>query len=96
MGSFLRFFVGFDLCAMLMWLAFLPLLLVPVAPLVWLLMVAIGVAPMTWAGLLFNWIILSVMFAVYLIYRRIQANWRLFQAIRAKGGPLTVHDFMKV
>jgi len=36
------------------------------------------------------------MITAYFIYRRVRANWRLFWALREKGGPLTVEEYMKL
>jgi hypothetical protein len=66
-------------------IALLPLFLLPIAPAVWLLMVAIGVAPMTWGGFFFNWLIVSIIVEVWFIYRRVRDFFREVWA-------LTVYD----
>ena len=57
-------------------------------------MVAIGVAPMTWRGFFVNWLIASVIFDAWFVYKRVQSNWRMFQAIQEKGRPLTREEYM--
>ena len=93
MIDFIRFFVKVDLWALLSWLPFLPLLMLPVAPLVWLLMVAVGLAPMTWGGFLFNWLVVSVIFTAWFTYKRLRSNWLMFQVTREKGRPLTFDEY---
>src|SRR2546425_13377339 len=75
MTDFIRFFVKVDLWPMLQWLPVLPVFMLPVAPLVWLLMVAIGFAPMTWGGFFFNWLVVSVIFEAWFVYKRLRSNW---------------------
>ena len=84
MTEFIRFFVKFDLWPILQWVLVLPFLMLLIAPLFWLLMVAVGLAPMTWAGFFFNWLIVTVMFETYFVYKRIKANWLLFHSLREK------------
>jgi len=85
--EFVKFFAEFDLWPVLQWVVILPMFVLPIAPLVWLLMVAIGVAPMTWGGFFFNWLVVSVMFEAWFIYKRIRANWNLFQALPERDQP---------
>jgi hypothetical protein len=96
MREFISFFVKGDLWGMLQWLPILPLFVLPIAPLVWLLMVAVGLAPMSWGGFFFNWLVLAVLFDLWFIYRRVLANWRLFRALREKGRPLTLEEFKEL
>jgi hypothetical protein len=85
MTQFIKFFVSFDLASFLMWLPILPLLMLPFAPFLWLRMVALHVAPMSWGGLFSNWLILSAMFELWFIQRRLRGNWRLVQRLRSEG-----------
>ena len=61
-----------DLTAFLVTIALLPVIALPIAPAVWLLMVAIKVAPMTWPGFFINWLVVSVILEAWFIYSRMR------------------------
>src|SRR5260370_1112302 len=66
-------------------IALLPVIALPVAPAIWLLMVAVGLAPMTWPGFFFNWLVVSVIFEAWFVYSRARDVFR-------NAWALTVHE----
>jgi len=85
MIEFFRFLARGDLGPILLCLLFVPLIALPIAPVVWLLVAAVDLAPMSWGGFLWNWLMLSVIFGAYFTYRRVKNNWLLFKSIREKA-----------
>jgi hypothetical protein len=72
-------FLAADIPGILQGLVVMPLFMIPVAPFVWLVAVAVRACPMTWGGLLFNWLLIAVMWDIYFVYRKIKSNWFLYQ-----------------
>jgi hypothetical protein len=65
-----------------------PIIALPFAPFFWLLMVAVGVAPMTWKALLFNWFLLSMGLSALSLFNTFRSAWRQAQQSYGQGDEL--------